>query len=187
MATQNTSVLSIESQRLLLKIARQSIESHLQSARLPTSHVADLALFEKRGAFVSLHNAGKHRGSIGYLTSENPLYQTVPDAAVATATRDARFEPVEIKEVVEIEIEISVLTPLERIESVNEIEINVHGLYITFGKQAGLLLPQVATDHNLNRVQFLELTCRKAGLPSDAWHDPEVAMYVFGAQFLWNN
>ena len=182
MATQNSSALSIESQRLLLKIARKAIESHLQSRTSPASRVADVALFEKRGAFVSLHKAGKLRGCIGYLTSEHPLYQTVPEAAVAVATRDPRFEPVEIEEMAEIEIEISVLTPLERIESVNEIEISVHGLHITFGKQAGLLLPQVATEHNLNHVQFLELTCRKAGLPTDAWHDPEMAMYVFGAQ-----
>ena len=182
MATQNSGTLSIESQQLLLKTARQSIESYLQSRTMPAPPAADIALFEKRGVFVSLHKAGKLRGCIGYLTSEYPLYQSIPDAAVAAATRDPRFGPVKIEEIAEIEIEISVLTPLERIESVDEIEIHVHGLYITFGKQAGLLLPQVATEHSLNRVQFLELTCRKAGLPTDAWHDPEVAVYVFGAQ-----
>lgn len=173
---------SIKSQQLLLKIARKAIEFHLQDRSFPPFVLSDTVLFEKMGAFVSLHKAEKLRGCVGYITSEIPLHQTVAEAAVAAATHDPRFAPVNIEELPEIEIEISALTPLKCVKTVNEIKIGVHGLYIAYGKQNGLLLPQVATAQNLNRTQFLELTCQKAGLPSDAWHDLDVEIYLFGAQ-----
>jgi AmmeMemoRadiSam system protein A len=174
--------LSIESQQFLLETARRSIESHLQDEVQPTFQLDDAVLLEKRGAFVSLHKAEKLRGCIGYLQAETPLYQTVADVAVAAATRDPRFEPVQLPEMPEIALEVSVLTPLQQVQSVDEIEVGVHGLYIKYRKQAGLLLPQVATEHSWERATFLQQTCRKAGLPSHAWHDPEVEIYGFSAQ-----
>ena len=171
---------SIKSQQLLLEIARKAIESHLQNRSFSPFTLSDTVLFEKMGAFVSLHKVEKLRGCVGYITSEMPLHQTVAEAAVAAATQDPRFAPVNIEELAEIEIEISALTPLKCVKTANEIEIGVHGLYIVYGKQNGLLLPQVATARGLNRIQFLELTCKKAGLPSDASHDPDVELYLFG-------
>jgi AmmeMemoRadiSam system protein A len=122
------------------------------------------------------------RGCVGQIVSDKPLYETVAEAAIAAATRDPRFHRANLSEMPELEIEISVLTPLQPLERIEDLEIGVHGLYIKHGEHSGLLLPQVATAHNWNRTQFLQQACKKAKLPEEAWQDSETEIYLFGSQ-----
>ena len=182
MAIEIPNPLSVESQQLLLKIARNAIECGLNGSVPSKFQITDAELLQKRGAFVTLHKAGKLRGCIGYVVSDRLLHQAVADAAVAAATRDPRFKRVTIEEMSEITLEISALTSLQRLHHIEELQIGVHGLYIKHQGQSGLLLPQVATEYGWERTQFLQQTCRKAGLPLDAWSEPKAELYIFGAQ-----
>jgi len=104
--------------------------------------------------------------------------------AEAAAFRDPRFSPVKEKELPELDIEISVLTPLKRIKDVNEIQVGTHGIYIKKGWSSGLLLPQVATEYGWDRQTFLDHTCQKAGLPSTAWKEKDTEIYIFSADIF---
>jgi AmmeMemoRadiSam system protein A len=104
--------------------------------------------------------------------------------AEAAAFKDPRFTPVKEKELPELDIEISVLTPLKKITDVNEIQVGKHGIYIVKGMWAGLLLPQVATEYGWDRQTFLEHTCQKAGLPSNVWKEKDTEIYIFSADIF---
>lgn len=161
--------LSVEARRELLRIARDAIAAAVHG-RTYTPHGQDPGTQEPGGAFVTLHRLGELRGCIGQIDAREPLDRTVAYCAVAAATRDPRFPPVTARELeAGTEIEISVLTPLQRVESVEQIEVGRDGLLIEQGPRSGLLLPQVATEWNWDRDTFLAHTCRKAGLPLDAW------------------
>jgi len=153
----------------LLKLARQAIASSLRGQRFeagPQSpHLAEL-----RGAFTTLHRQGKLRGCIGYVEARKPLYQTVIETAQAAAFEDPRFQPVRPEELPELQIEISVMSPLAEIAA-EDVQVGVHGLLLSQHGRRGLLLPQVATEYSLSREEFLQETCRKAGLPGDAWQN----------------
>ena len=133
------------------------------------------------GAFVTLNKDHQLRGCIGNIRGTEALYQTVSRMAIAAATEDPRFPPVRPEELDQITIEISVLTPLKKISSPEEIQIGRDGLYIEKGFYHGLLLPQVATEYGWNREEFLQHTCLKAGLPPDAWREGATT-YSFSAQ-----
>lgn len=163
--------LSKEDKSLLLKIARETIESYIKTKKIPCFDVKSPVLLEKRGAFVTIKREGDLRGCIGVFTSGKPLYLTVADMAVSAATQDPRFMPLTASELSQISIEISALTPLKKIEDISEIEVGRHGLYIVKGYCRGVLLPQVATEYCWDRTQFLEHTCLKACLPTDGWKD----------------
>lgn len=174
--------LSNEEKQQLLAIARKSLEEYLSKGRIPSFEVTSPNLKEKRGAFVTLKKAGMLRGCIGLIYPIKPLYQTVAEMAVASAVDDPRFPPLSLDELPLVEIEISVLSPLERVKNIEEIEVGKHGLYIRSGPFSGLLLPQVATEYNWDRETFLQHTCLKAGLPSDAWKSKDVELYKFTAE-----
>ena len=108
------------------------------------------------------------RGCVGYIYSVKPLVRTVMDAAEAAALHDRRFPPVQTVELPDLELEISVLSPCRK-ASPEEVEVGVHGLLITWQRARGLLLPQVPVEHQWDRERFLAETCRKAGIPPDAW------------------
>ena len=139
---------------------------------------------ESRGAFVTINKKGQLRGCIGYIEGRGPLYKTVEKMAEEAAFRDPRFDPVKERELPELEIEISVLTPLKKITDINEIEVGKHGIYIKKGWNSGLLLPQVATDYGWDRLTFLEHTCQKAGLPANAWKEKNTEIYIFSADIF---
>lgn len=174
--------LSAADKQLLLHVARDSIEAHLKGKSAAPVKTESAVLCEPRGAFVSLHRRGQLRGCIGYLEAVKPLLQTVREMAAAAAFHDPRFRPLQADDLADLEIEISVLSPMRLIVSTDEIEIGKHGLYIVNGYNRGLLLPQVATQYNWDRLPFLEQTCCKAGLPPDAWQDPHTKIYVFSAE-----
>ncbi|NPV04256.1 MAG: AmmeMemoRadiSam system protein A [Syntrophaceae bacterium] len=172
--------LGDEEKQALLRIARESIEAELKGQPPPAAE-AKGALGEKRGAFVSLKKRGKLRGCIGMIEARKPLARTVEEMAAAAAFQDPRFPPLRKDELKDLRVEISVLTPLQRVDDVGAVEIGKHGLYIRRGARAGLLLPQVATEWRWDRETFLRETCRKAGLAPDAWRDPGTEIYLFSA------
>lgn len=155
-------------QQLLLRLAREVLEQSVRHQGLPEVEEPQGALRENCGAFVTLHKAGRLRGCIGYVEGLKPLYQTVRECAQAAALRDPRFDPVTPEELPALRVEISVLSPLV-VVTPDRIEVGRHGLLVSRGAQRGLLLPQVAVEWKWDRERFLEETCRKAGLPEDAW------------------
>ncbi len=165
----------------LLEIARSSIESKLAGGSKPDVEVQSEILKKNMGAFVTLKKRGQLRGCIGYIKAIRPLYETVSEMARAAAFDDPRFPPLGKKEMVELAIEISVLTSLKEIKDTGDIVVGRHGLHIVKGFQSGLLLPQVATEHDWDRATFLEETCRKAGLHAGAWKDKGTKIYIFSA------
>ncbi len=173
--------LTSEEKAQLLEIARDVVESQCRGEKTPEFVVNSPTLKEPRGAFVTLHKEGKLRGCIGHIRAKEPLVKTIIEMAEAAAFHDPRFPPVSSKELGLLEYEISVLTPLQRIAEVDEIEVGKHGIYMKRGSCRGLLLPQVATEWGWDRTTFLEHTCTKAGLPEDAWKDKKTEIYIFSA------
>ena len=158
---------SPEERKLLLQLAHESILSTLEN-REAASFTASLHLSAGRGVFTTLYCNGKLRGCVGYPAAILPLYRTVMETARAAAFEDPRFVPVVLSEARDLRISISVLSPVAPIRA-EEVEVGRHGLLISHGSHRGLLLPQVPVEHGWNRVTFLEQTCRKAGLPLEAW------------------
>jgi AmmeMemoRadiSam system protein A len=152
----------------LLQIARAAITAHLAGVRADLP-VLEGAIARTGGAFVSLHKERELRGCIGHLEADLPLGQVVAQCAVSAATADPRFQAVEAAEMSALTLEISVLGPLEPVTALDEVEPGRHGLVVEMGWRRGLLLPQVATEWNWDREAFAAHTCRKAGLPPDAW------------------
>ncbi|HKV78596.1 MAG TPA: AmmeMemoRadiSam system protein A [Candidatus Sulfotelmatobacter sp.] len=161
------SEFSHEERTLLLQLARDSILSALENREVsvdpPSLHLA-----EPRGAFTSLYLNAELRGCVGYILPVSSVYRAVIDTARAAAFEDARFYPVTIEEAPRLKVELSILSPPRPI-SADEVEVGRHGLLISLVGQRGLLLPQVPTERNWDRITFLQQTCRKAGLPPDAW------------------
>jgi MEMO1 family protein len=176
--------LSEEDKKTLHQIAKTVIEDKVKGKVAPEFKIDSPLLKENRGAFVTINKKGQLRGCIGYIEGRGPLHKTIEEMAEAAAFRDPRFPPVKEKELPELEIEISVLTPLKKITEVNEIEVGKHGIYIKKGWFSGLLLPQVATDYGWDRQTFLEHTCQKAGLPSNAWKEKDAEIYIFSADIF---
>ncbi len=172
--------LSGEEREKLKKLVKDAIEGILFGRECAPVEFTGL-LEEKCGAFVTIKNRGSLRGCIGYVRGYLPLHETIRQMAVQAAFHDPRFQPVTKDEWADCGFEISVLTPMKKIASVDEIEVGVHGLYMEKGVHSGLLLPQVATEQGWDRTQFLEYTCCKAGLPKDAWKSKDVDMYIFSA------
>jgi len=158
---------SKDERTLLLRLAHESILSALEAREIPLDPPTD-HLAEPRGAFTSLYLRGELRGCVGYILPVSPVYRAVADTARAAAFEDTRFSPVTLPEAHDLEIQLSILSPPQPI-SPEAIEIGRHGLLITMAGHRGLLLPQVPVEHHWDRTAFLEQTCRKAGLPLDAW------------------
>ncbi len=175
-------MLNETAQKELLSIARKTLESFLRGDNTTSIQTSLPTLQQKTGAFVTLHYHGELRGCIGHLVSNIPLFETVKEVAIAAATQDYRFLPLTSKELEEVQIEISVLTPFQEIKNINEIEVGKHGLLITQNQHRGLLLPQVATEYGWNREEFLTQTCLKAGLPENAYQEKDCKIEVFSAQ-----
>ncbi len=180
------SELTGEQQKRLLALARVTIADALKGKAGGACGDMDEfteEIFDKKlGAFVSLHCGGKLRGCIGYIIGTKPLVDTVREMAIAAAFRDPRFPPLHKDEFCDLDIEISVLSPITEVESVGEIQVGRDGLIISRGGRQGLLLPQVPGEYGWTREQFLEHTCYKAGLPGDAWKHAGTKIEKFSAQ-----
>jgi AmmeMemoRadiSam system protein B/AmmeMemoRadiSam system protein A len=161
--------LSPEEKKELLFLARQAIQEFVAENKILEYKTDNPNLLIERGAFVTLKKNGQLRGCIGFIEPVLPLYETVIRTAIYAATQDPRFEPVTREELKELELEISVLTPLQKIENPRLVEVGKHGLVISMGNKKGLLLPQVAVENKWKAEAFLGQACLKAGLPPDAW------------------
>ncbi|HOX54755.1 MAG TPA: AmmeMemoRadiSam system protein B [Candidatus Omnitrophota bacterium] len=175
-------MLSNEQKKTLLTIARESMENYVKTGKRKEFAVDDPVLKRHQGAFVTLNKNGQLRGCIGRIVADDPLYEVVASMAIEAAIDDPRFYPVTAKELNDIEIDISALSPIEEIKDVNKIEVGKHGIIIRRGFFQGLLLPQVATEYGWNRETFLKQTCLKAGLPEDAWKDKTTQISIFSAE-----
>lgn len=167
---------------LLILLARRAILSRLEGTEIPeitpTSHLA-----EPRGVFTTVYVRGKLRGCVGNIAPTSSLYRTVVETARAAAFEDSRFPPITPEDADNLEISLSILSPIFAIQP-DEIDIGIHGLLLSQGKYRGLLLPQVPVEQGWDRRTFLEQTCQKAGLPPDAWqHGARIEAFtaeVFG-------
>jgi len=176
-----SSELSLGDGAALIEIARRAISSAVIENSVPDFPSGPPAFRVSRGAFVSLYCSGRLRGCVGQIENPGPLAEVVARAAVSAALHDPRFAPVSIEEVPTLGIELSVLSPLEPIAAEMAI-VGQHGLMVVRERSKGLLLPQVATERRWSRDRFLEETCAKAGLPRNAWRDPETRVFAFTAE-----
>jgi len=174
--------LSSKEKKILLLTARESISSLFNKTKIPS---VDYKLYPNlklnAGAFVTLKIKNELRGCIGFITSEQPLFETVLETAKHAAIQDPRFPPLTQREFNLIDIEISVLSPLKKISDYSDIKIGEHGLLVEEGYHRGLLLPQVATENNYSVQQFLTSICMKAGLSPDLWQRKKLNIEVFTA------
>jgi hypothetical protein len=172
----------------LLALARKSVESAVKEKK-PYEPAASAmeSLNQERGAFVTLKKAGELRGCIGYTSAMKPLYMTVRDTATFAALRDPRFPPVSASELGELNYEISVLSPLRRVQDIREIKVGEHGLLMKNGTYEGLLLPQVPVEQGWDRQTFLEETCAKAGMRAGCWKDENTDIFKFTAVVFGEN
>ncbi len=158
---------TLSERALLVKLAHEAIESALEDRVIsldpPSAHLA-----EPRGAFTTIYLEGHLRGCVGYVLPVLSLYRAVAETARAAASQDTRFLPVTLEEARRLEVSLSILSPLSPIEP-EQVEIGRHGLVVSLGNHRGLLLPQVPVEHHWDANTFLEQTCRKAGLPPEAW------------------
>lgn len=170
---------SADEKRALLHLARASIGRSLGEQTSVPEGLRSAQLNEPRGVFVTLRTEGELRGCIGFVEGRFPLQEAVCEVAVKAATEDPRFLPVTRRELDDVELEISVLSPLEPVESVEEIVVGTHGVMVDAGYTRGLLLPHVATEYGWDREEFLNHSCLKAGLPPSRWREPGLRIYTF--------
>ncbi|MEW6775476.1 MAG: AmmeMemoRadiSam system protein A [Bdellovibrionota bacterium] len=177
-------MLSGQEKKALLAIARTALAHKLVGGPSvsPPDVPTNSELLAPRGAFVTLHTHGELRGCIGIVEAAMPLWKIVAENAVAAATRDPRFPPLEAEELPQTDIEISALSRPIPVQQPEEIEIGRDGLIIENGRRKGLLLPQVATEWGFGREEFLQAVCEKAWLPRDAWRDPFSKLQRFTAE-----
>lgn len=176
--------ISSEEKNILLQAARKSIASLFDEGKLEKPDYTKFPLLkEKLGAFVTLTINHQLRGCIGYIVGREPLFDTICSAAIHAAVNDPRFTSLKKNELEKIHIEISILSEFTPIKSYDEIIIGKHGLYLEEGG-GGLLLPQVATEHNFNKEQFLSAVCNKTGYYSEYWKERMLKIKVFTAEIF---
>ena len=173
--------LSTEDRKLLLELAREAITVSVRTGKLPNCEIQAPSLLGQQGCFVTIKQKGELRGCIGNFVSDKPLFSLVREMAVSAATHDPRFYPMKEADLAGFELEISVLSPLAKIDTPEEVEIGRHGLYLEKNFSRGVLLPQVAVEQGWDRVTFLNKTALKAGLRQDDWKEG-ADIYVFTAE-----
>jgi uncharacterized protein len=175
--------LSETERRSALQLARTAVVETVSHRKLPDRIPSDGIFAERRGVFVTLHLRGRLQGCIGVVEPDEPLGEAIVRCAASAALEDPRFAPMREDQLDDLTIEISLLSRPAPI-SAEAIEIGRHGLLVVLHAQRGLLLPQVAFEHHLTREQFLEETCRKAGLRREAWRNPEARLFGFTCEIL---
>ena len=170
----------------LLELARTSISEYIQEDQVPDHKLEDPVFSHLSGVFVTLKSEDQLRGCIGYIKRDLPIYHAVQEIAVAAATSDPRFPPITLEELDKVSIEISILSPLNRIIDLDQIVVGTHGLVIFHDGHQGVLLPQVAVEHEWDRETFLENLCEKADLDPTCWMD-EPVIYTFTAVVFEEN
>jgi len=174
--------LNKDEKKKLLEIARETLEMYIRDEKIPKYSVTDANICQERGAFVTLTKNGQLRGCIGLMVSDRPLYRVISEMAVQAAVEDPRFSPVRESELKDIEIEISVLTPMRPVKSIDDIVVGRDGLLLRKGFNQGVFLPQVPGEQGWDKKAYLENLCYKAGLSDkDAYLEPDARLMSFQA------
>jgi hypothetical protein len=177
--------LNAEEQKKALDIAGKTLENYFNQTEYKPNISAYPIFKTKRGAFVTLKINGRLRGCIGDFEPEKTLAEVIQDMALSAAFNDSRFQPLTAEEFKNVDIEISVLSPREKIADHNLIEIGKHGVYVQKGNRAGTYLPQVATENNWTKEKFLKSLCEdKSQIGPNCWLDPKTNLYIFTAQIF---
>jgi AmmeMemoRadiSam system protein B/AmmeMemoRadiSam system protein A len=183
--TKKREKLNQKEENVLLKLARDTLVTYLNTQKLPeislNKYDINPRLIQNQGVFVTLNKNGQLRGCIGYIKGLAPIYQAVVKNTINAATQDPRFYPVKAAEIKDITIEISIMSPLKKIDSLDEIKVGTHGLYLVKGENSGILLPQVPGQFGWDKKTFLEQLSNKAGLPKNAYKEG-ADIYTFTAQ-----
>ena len=174
--------LTPDEKKELLKMARDTITEYVINRKLPDKGIVKPKFRTDEAVFVTVKKSGRLRGCIGNIQPVMPLYQAVMKNAVAASTGDPRFPPMTEEELKDIDVEISILSPLSSLKNISEIQVGKHGLVIRKGSQSGLLLPQVASEFGWDRDTYLEQLCSKAGLPKGSWREADI--YTFTAEII---
>ncbi|MBN1405598.1 MAG: AmmeMemoRadiSam system protein B [Candidatus Omnitrophica bacterium] len=178
-------LLNAKQKKRLLEIARQTLEGYIKNGKISEFKEDDPALNNNLGAFVTLHKHGDLRGCIGNMVGQGPLYLTIRDMAIESSTQDPRFSPVSANELKDIDIEISVLSPMEQITDPSKIIMGKHGVLVRSGFRSGVFLPQVATETGWDRETFMNNLCaHKAGLAENAWKSGKCDIFIFTAEIF---
>ncbi|RME65787.1 MAG: AmmeMemoRadiSam system protein A [Nitrospirae bacterium] len=173
--------LTKEEKLTLLRLARQAIETYVREKKTIEPEIKDIRLRANGSSFVTIKTGGHHlRGCIGNLLPYLPLYKSVVQNAVSACSRDPRFPPMSVEELRDMEVEVTVLSPMEPVQDIDEIVIGKHGLYLKKGYHSGVLLPQVPVEFGWDRNTFLRQLAIKAGLGPDEWKDARI--YKFTAE-----
>lgn len=174
--------ISTAEKKLLLETARKSIISFFTKEAIPEPNFEKHPVLKSNcGAFVTITQKGKLRGCIGYIISDQPLFETICDAAVQASQNDPRFPSVKQNEIEKLSLEISILSEPFPLNNYDEIEVGKHGLILEEKGYRGLLLPQVPIEHRMNKEEYLDAICRKTGLPSGYWKDKKLKLSGFTA------
>jgi AmmeMemoRadiSam system protein B/AmmeMemoRadiSam system protein A len=171
--------LDSEERRILLNIARRTLNEYVKTKKRPVFQVKEERLLEKEPVFVTLMKDGELRGCIGHTRPLYPLFEAVSEMTVRASSFDPRFKPVKEAELDSLEIEITIIGPLKRLNKINDITIGKHGLFVSLNGKSGLLLPQVAKRFKWDREEFLRETCIKAGLEPQAYRRKDARVYFF--------
>lgn len=156
-------------QDILLTFVRRTITAHIRTLLPPDFHSDDVIFENKWGAFVTINQDGDLRGCMGRLESTKPLFETIREISISAATEDPRFFPMREEDLSNSKIKISLLSPLNRVASIDAIEVGKHGVVIDHARRRGVLLPQVPVEQGWGEEEFLQNVCIKAGLPEDTW------------------
>lgn len=178
-------MLNRSAQKEALTIARKTLAEYLATGKTPVYSPVSSDLQQPLGAFVTLRKENELRGCIGLFEPQKPLFQVIQEMAIAAATQDFRFSPVNIGELKDITLEISVMTPQRKINDWQKIKLGIHGVVVEKNGQSGTFLPQVATETGWDLEEFLSELCeQKAGLPPEAYKDPAANLFVFEVQII---
>lgn len=176
-----------DQKQVLLEIARDSVRAAVEGTKYEVPSCDDTELNANCGCFVTLKNHDKLRGCLGQFTSTSALVDLIGQMAKSSATRDSRFfhDPITADELEQLDIELSVLSPLQRTDDPVSLRLGVDGIYIKKGMASGCFLPQVATETGWSKEEFLSQCCsHKAGLPGQAWKDKDTEVYLFSAEIF---
>ena len=183
--------LNSDEKLTLLEVARKTLESSVKEGKRPDLNSGEYTLSQtlknKRGVFVTLNKNGNLRGCIGHIQPREQLFDAVIDNTINSSMNDGRFRPVSEDELPDIEIDISVLSPIKKISGAEKFITGKHGIIICLGGMRAVFLPQVATEQGWDREETLAQLCNKAGLPSYAWKDDEMEFFVFTAEVFHEN
>ena len=178
------SPLSEQQRQELLSLARRTVTDHVRYKRAPEPDLQDPRLLANGATFVTINRRHQLRGCIGNIEPVMPLYRSVIRNAVAASSQDRRFPPMTSGELVDMEVEVTVLSPLEPLDDVKNVRIGMHGLLLVKGAYSSVFLPQVPVEQKWELKTYLEELCLKAGLPKDGWKDKDSRLFTFTADIV---